>query len=300
VGVFVLLLIFSAGALAEDDVYGIKNNGALEDAALKAVDKLVEAKELKLGMTVAIVGVERKDIRDKKVKDILSTAIVNAKSPGTNDKRFRVVAREEAQEKVLEELKWSGSVFVDPGKAQQVGRQFGAEGLIYGDISKDGCKETLHLVLAKVEEGLQAWEVIVTGYPNKSKSRAIGWSIIPGGGQFYNHKQVKGILSVLSQAGAWIGVIIYHIDYSRKYDKYESATNIDDIEGYYDASRTAYRTRNGFFYATAAILAVSMFDACIDAYRFQRNRFSVETNRRRKVNLEIRDAQMLLAYRHTF
>jgi hypothetical protein len=101
-----------------------------------------------------------------------------------------------------------------------------------------------------------------------SRLAAVSWSLLPGGGQFYNSRPKKAlILGGLEITG--IGAaIVSHLAYSETQDKYMNATKITDIEKYNDDAGKFHKGRTIFSAVSAAVLLYNIYDAYSDARKY--------------------------------
>ena len=104
--------------------------------------------------------------------------------------------------------------------------------------------------------------------PGRSGLAAVSWSLIPGGGQFYNSRHKKGlVLGGLEIIG--IGAaIVSHLAYTEAQDKYMDATKITDIDKYRDERDSLYTRRNLVSIVPAAIFLYNVFDAYLGARKY--------------------------------
>jgi len=250
--------------------YSEVGQSSLDDAARKAADSLVSADIDPEIRNIVVVGVTRSEVKDKNARNALREAIINSSA-----NRFNIIAEPEGRGIILDELDWLGSGFVDSDQARKIGEALGADGLVFGEIEDGGrCTQRLHLVMSEVKSMKYPWEKSLTGYPNRAKLSAVGWSFVPGCGPLYNFNTAKAIiLGGLEIIGIGAAVIL-HLDYSEAQDSYMKATKITDIEKYRDERDALYTRRNLVSIAPAAIFLYNVLDAYLSARKYQEMRFS--------------------------
>lgn len=94
--------------------------------------------------------------------------------------------------------------------------------------------------------------------PTRNPKTALYLSLIPGGGQVYNHQYLKGLI--------FSGAFVY---YSQRYQKAAKA---------YDESGLAsdHRTRNDQAWMMGLTWALGLIDAYVDAQLYNFDRYTVE------------------------
>ncbi|OGF52120.1 MAG: hypothetical protein A2044_08830 [Candidatus Firestonebacteria bacterium GWA2_43_8] len=87
--------------------------------------------------------------------------------------------------------------------------------------------------------------------------------ILPGWGQFYNKDDFKGWVFTITGVLSAAGTITSYLDYSQKYNEYNIATDINQIEQKYQDANNAYQRFNGAIRITAAVWTLNLLDAVI-------------------------------------
>jgi hypothetical protein len=87
--------------------------------------------------------------------------------------------------------------------------------------------------------------------------------ILPGWGQFYNKDDFKGLLFTITGVLSAAGTISSYINYTRKYDEYNTETNLEMIEEKYQSANQEYQRFSGLIRVTAGIWALNLLDAVI-------------------------------------
>lgn len=214
---------------------------ALDDAVHKAANSLIRANIDSDIRSIAVVEINRSGPKDKEAR---------------KDAKARIALRE-----ALDDLA--------SNRFSIKNIELDADDRIFGRISAKEHTQQLHLFMSEAD-----WAESFTGYPYRSKMSAVGWSFVPGGGQWYNFNVTKAIvLGGLEIIG--IGAAIKsHLDYSDAQNRYMDATKITDISRYGDEANTLYERRNLVSIAPAAILLYNMCDAYLSARKYQKMRFS--------------------------
>lgn len=96
-----------------------------------------------------------------------------------------------------------------------------------------------------------------------STSWILGSAIIPGWGQFYKKKPLKGVVFLATEAGLIIATCNY--ENKRKYNnrKSDETTNIDLIKEYRKRADTKQLQRNIAFGCAIAVHAINLLDAAL-------------------------------------
>jgi hypothetical protein len=97
---------------------------------------------------------------------------------------------------------------------------------------------------------------------------------VPGGGQFYNDKYVKGGIEAASEAI----LIGYTIHYNNKMNDAYSLYEQTGSQADYDSYNSYYEKRQNMFWWFGALKFVSVVDAFIDAklYNYEQKKKSIE------------------------
>ena len=133
-----------------------------------------------------------------------------------------------------------------------------------------------------------SWKKRTIGHPNRSKMSAIGWSLLPGGGHFYNFRPTRGILlGGLQALGIGAAILFYqrYVDsrneFTDVYDKYMNANKITEILEYeaeasdlFDRKNTRYDQSILAAAIPVGILLYNMCVAYLDAQEYQKKRYS--------------------------
>lgn len=192
-------------------------------------------------------------------------------------KQFDLVERENL-DKLLGELKLSLLGITNPKLASKVGKMLNAQIFITGAVSDLGenfyvniraidvaSAKIIVVAKAKIPQG----DVIALSSKyivRKTKLGALYRStIMPGWGQIYSEKKVKGTIFTVATLGLAIGGISSYIVGNTYYynDKYKNATNSEDATTYYDKAKSTVSLANNLFLATGVMWIVNMVDAYI-------------------------------------
>ena len=267
-------------------------SAALKNAATKSMNSLTlylnhalteQRVVLPQKSTVALVAVKRDDARDRQAERLLSTELWNV----SEQLRFRMVDRDYVEER-LQELDFSLSDLVDPAQAPRIGKALGASHLIVGENLPIQRGRELHLTLMETETGEIIWKALESGYPPKSPWGAgLASLVLPGAGQFMNGSLGKGTLSLMIASGAAAGTVFYHTRYSDIYDGYRRARTLEDIQRYYDDSRTPYYIRNALAGVYVAWALYTAYDAHHEAAWYQE---------RRRVQVDVRPGSVEVGF----
>jgi hypothetical protein len=89
-------------------------------------------------------------------------------------------------------------------------------------------------------------------------------SVLPGWGQFYNDKPVKGIVMGLAETGLLAWLIAEHVAAEDARDDYSESGDPADLERY----ETHRQTRLDLIWYTSAAWLYGMLDAYVDAHLY--------------------------------
>jgi TM2 domain-containing membrane protein YozV len=109
----------------------------------------------------------------------------------------------------------------------------------------------------------------------KNATKAMLLSLfVPGGGQFYNDKYIKGGIEAAGEAILIGYTIHYHNKMNDAYSLYEQT----GLETDYDSYNSYYEKRQNMFWWLGALKFVSVVDAFIDAklYNYEQKKKSIE------------------------
>ena len=160
------------------------------ESAEKAVKKLIESLRPHANpqKTCALYGIQRRGKRDKHLGRELSVALSKANI-------FRMVARGDEIERVWKELELTQSDFFDPKTRQRIGRNLGADLILFGAVEEGGQFAKLYLTLEEVETGTILWKDATYITKNRVGLQAgVRSAFIPGWGQFYKGQRSKGLI----------------------------------------------------------------------------------------------------------
>jgi hypothetical protein len=224
--------------------------------------------------TAALVGVRRGEDMDEESERLMSAQLWRIASKF----KFTMLDRKYVDER-LKELGMSVSDLFDPQNAPRIGRFLGASYLFVGELVRKGRVKEISMRLIETETGAIRWEGLVRGYPHKLPAvSALLSLILPGTGQLMNESEGRSVVFLGSAVGLATAAFIYHSRYSDAHDRYLKATNIDDINRYYDESRTPYRMRNLFLGLYSLCAIISSAEAYRDAVLCERGRRYVEVS----------------------
>ena len=90
--------------------------------------------------------------------------------------------------------------------------------------------------------------------------------LVPGWGQYGNHRYVKAGVIVGLQAWFISSAVHYGLQASDARDRYESATEVYDRNVWHDYLDNKRKNRNKFIWFAGIVTFLSMFDAYVDAH----------------------------------
>ncbi|MBN2017109.1 MAG: hypothetical protein JW794_03095 [Candidatus Cloacimonetes bacterium] len=111
---------------------------------------------------------------------------------------------------------------------------------------------------------LLAGEKFDTG---RSSTKALLWSIIPGGGQIYNKQYIKAGIDIAAESMLIGTAIQYHIWMNDAYSRYEQSHSDTD----YDEYNYYYQQRQNMLWWWATVKLLALVDAYVDAKLFNYN-----------------------------
>ncbi|MCD6330438.1 MAG: hypothetical protein J7M10_08900 [Candidatus Cloacimonetes bacterium] len=120
----------------------------------------------------------------------------------------------------------------------------------------------------------------------RSSTKALLWSIIPGGGQFYNKQYVKAGIDILAESLIIGTAIHYHLKMIDAYALYEQTHS----QAHYDQYNYYYQQQQNMVWWWATVKLLSLLDAYIDAKMFNYN------EKMKKLDLEFEGLGMSLRY----
>jgi len=266
-------------------------DGDVENAIDKAMADLkarLKSGDVSLpqGTTVALVAIKRGEKRDGDAE--MKTSAELWKVAG--EFNFTLLDRGFVDER-LKELDMSASDLVNPKSAPKIGGFLGAFYLLVGEITKKGKERKLSFTLLETETGAVRWSKLVKWYPHKVPLISAGLSLmLPGGGQMMNESPGKSLLFLGFATGLAAAALLYHSRYADAHDKYLRATNIDDINRYYDESRRPYKLRNLFLGLYLLCAAISSAEAYDEARwcEAQRRRIELSTSPEGETKISLR------------
>ena len=252
-------------------------DGDVENAIGKAMSDLrmrLKSSEVSLpqGTTTALVAIKRGGKRDMDAERKASAELWKV----ANEFKFILLDREHVNER-LRELDMSVSDLVDPENAPRIGRFLGAFYLFVGEITRKGKERELSFDLIETETGAVRWKKLVKWYPHKVPAVSAGLSLmLPGSGQMMNESPGKSLIFLSIASSLATAALLYHSRYTEAHDRYLKATNIDDINRYYDESRAPYKLRNLFLGLYALCALVSSAEAYSEARWCETQRRRIE------------------------
>ena len=120
----------------------------------------------------------------------------------------------------------------------------------------------------------------------RSSTKALLWSIIPGGGQFYNKQYVKAGIDILAESLIIGTAIHYHLKMIDAYALYEQTHS----QAHYDQYNYYYQQQQNMVWWWATVKLLSLLDAYIDAKMFNYN------EKKKKLDLEFEGLGISLRY----
>lgn len=120
----------------------------------------------------------------------------------------------------------------------------------------------------------------------RSSTKALLWSIIPGGGQIYNKQYIKAGIDIAAECLLIGTAIQYHIWMNDAYSNYEQTHN----DAYYDEYNFYYQQRQNMLWWWATVKLLSFLDSYVDAKMFNYN------ERKKKLDLEFEGLGVSLRY----
>ncbi len=120
----------------------------------------------------------------------------------------------------------------------------------------------------------------------RSSTKALLWSIIPGGGQIYNKQYVKAGIDILAESLLLGTAIQYHIEMNDAYSLYKQTHN----QAYYDEYNYYYQQQQNMLWWWATVKLLAVLDAYVDAKLFNFN------EKKKKLDLEFEGLGMSLRY----
>jgi hypothetical protein len=264
-----ILLLFLTGSLFADS--------AVEDAVNKAAANM--RSNLKSGVvslpenaTATIVAIKRGEKRDETAERKTSVELWKI----AKDFKFTMLDREYVEER-LRELRKTVTDLFNPEKAPKIDGSLVASYLFVGEVVKKGKVEEMSLKMIETETGDEKWRVLVEGYPHKHPIVSALLSLfMPGAGQLLNESKGKSVLFLGTASGLAVGGVIYHSRYSDSHDRYLKATNIDDINSFYEESRKPYKLRALFLGLYSLCALASSTEAYNEAAWCEKQRQRIE------------------------
>jgi len=120
----------------------------------------------------------------------------------------------------------------------------------------------------------------------RSSTKALLWSIIPGGGQIYNKQYVKASIDILAESLLIGTAINYHIKMNDAYSLYEQTHS----QAHYDEYNYYYQQQQNMIWWWATVKLLALLDAYIDAKMYNFN------EKKNKLDLEFEGLGMSLRY----
>jgi len=263
---------------------------SLDEAIDKLIDSLIPFKNPQRSVAIGEIRIAVNpskdiiwDIREKLFKKNL----------------FAVITDRARLKKLWEYIKEGKKDFYDRQTRKEFGKTQQADLLLFGHVREDGKVWKVYLDLEEVETGKVVWMNSAYIIPRKSRLWGSVLSILPGFGigHFYNQSKKNGIFYLVVEGFAIYGTVIAHQRYKVPYDEYLAATDVDDIERYYDESRNPYRVRNLLL---PTVLAISAIHAFYDAQTFKRPYLPVKSYSAQNLRIETSNGRLCLTYRGMF
>lgn len=216
-------------------------------------------------ITVAVLdfknssGLFNLDVLEKNVPEMLKTELSR---PGSG---IWVVERQKL-EMILQEQALAQTGLIDQKTAQEVGQLAGAQYLLTGEISLSGSRLRLDCHILKVATGQVRGEKVVGGDRNVSEEmvRMLASNILhnlTGEGQYRQSLRLKNYPTawfVLATALTAVATGVTHGIYHKAYDNYQSATNLEDIDHYYNRAGDFRKARNVTAIVSGALALTSL------------------------------------------
>ena len=120
----------------------------------------------------------------------------------------------------------------------------------------------------------------------RSSTKALLWSIIPGGGQIYNKQYVKAGIDILAESLLIGTAINYRIKMNDAYSLYEQTHS----QAHYDEYNYYYQQQQNMIWWWATVKLLALLDAYIDAKMYNFN------EKKKKLDLEFEGLGMSLRY----
>lgn len=198
------------------------------------------------------------DVLEKNVPEMLKTELARA---GTG---IWVVERQKL-EVILQEQALAQTGLIDQKTAQEVGQLAGAQYLLTGEISLSGSRLRLDCHILKVATGQVRGEKVV-GDRNASENMVsmLASNILynlTGEGQYRQSLRLKNYPTtwfVLATALTTVAAGVTHGIHHQAYDNYQSATNLEDIDKYYNRAGDFRKARNVTAIVSGALALTSL------------------------------------------
>lgn len=198
------------------------------------------------------------DVLEKNVPEMLKTELSRLGSG------IWVVERQKL-EMILQEQALAQAGLIDQKTAQEVGQLAGAQYLLTGEISLSGSRLRLDCHILKVATGQVRGEKIV-GDRNASEDmvRMLASNILynlTGDGQYRQSLRLKNYPTtwfVLATALTTVAAGVTHGIYHKAFDNYQSATDLEDIDRYYNRAGDYRKARNVTAIVSGALALTSL------------------------------------------
>ncbi len=120
----------------------------------------------------------------------------------------------------------------------------------------------------------------------RSSTKALLWSVIPGGGQIYNKQYVKAGIDILTESLLIGTAIHYHTKMNDAYSLYKQT----HTQAHYDEYNYYYQQQQNMIWWWATVKLVALLDAYVDAKMFNYN------EKKKKLDFEFEGLGMSLRY----
>ena len=120
----------------------------------------------------------------------------------------------------------------------------------------------------------------------RSSTKALLWSVIPGGGQIYNKQYVKAGIDILAESLLIGTAIHYHTKMNDAYSLYKQT----HAQAHYDEYNYYYQQQQNMIWWWATVKLVALLDAYVDAKMYNYN------EKKKKLDFEFEGLGMSLRY----
>lgn len=261
-------------------------------------DEIATSLKDKAGWRLAVMNflIYNKELSEKGV-DEAAVAILET---GLTEKGILLVERRRLIQ-VVDEIGLGETGLLDPSSVAQAGKMLGANGMILGSITEMGNAIVINVKLVEVESA----EIIFTSFATVDRAEMIqeaekyvvfvggdkslilaglGSALIPGVGQVYARKPLKGVIFFTLVAAGVAGFFgegneadRYKEEYEIALEKYRQSYNLEDIERYEQERINANQSyldadmrQDGIVTLTSIVYVLGTLDAVWSAHRFNK------------------------------